>query len=116
MQPVVQEYRKIFSEDMLTNTNLLREGHRKIKEKMFKFMPIEKAILSMTVRHLPSPLEGHPRKIDSLAVDFRTKVQSYLPCRNAIIQCNEEEPIVVYVTKMQPFSSRIYNVASRTNE
>ena len=79
-------------------------------------MPIERAILSMTVRHLPSPLEGHPRKIDSLAVDFRNKTQAYLPCRNAIISCNQEEPIIVYVTKMQPFSSRIYNVAARTNE
>ena len=99
----MQEYRKIFSEDMLSDTNMLRDGHRKIKDKMFKFMPIEKAILGMTIRHLPSPLEGHPRKIDSLAVDFRNKTQAYLSCRNAIIQCSQEEPFVVFVTKMQPF-------------
>lgn len=63
-------------------------------------MPIEKAILGMVVRNLPSPVTGQPRKIDSLAVDFKNKTRVFLPCRDAIISCNQSEPIVVYVTKM----------------
>ena len=47
-----------FTEDMLSNTNELRDAHKAIKAKLFKFMPIEKAILGMTVRQLPSPIEG----------------------------------------------------------
>ena len=40
-----------------------------------------------------------------------------MSCRNAIISCNDKaEPIIVYVTKMQPFASRTYNMVSRTNE
>ena len=55
MQPLIQEYRKIFNEDMIYDTNLVRKGHIDIKQKLFKFMPIEKAILGMVVRILPSP-------------------------------------------------------------
>ena len=58
MQPLIQEYRKVFTEDMLSNTNELRDAHKAIKAKLFKFMPIERAILGMTVRLLPSPIEG----------------------------------------------------------
>ena len=58
MQPLVQEYRKVFTQDMIQNTAEVRDGHKKIKDKMFKFMPIDKAILGMAVRHLPSPREG----------------------------------------------------------
>ena len=36
--------------------------------------------------------------------------------RKAIMDCNQAEPIIVYVTKMQPFSARLYNVATRTTE
>ena len=43
---------------MLSNTNELREGHKAIKTKLFKFMPIEKAILGMVIRELPSPIVG----------------------------------------------------------
>jgi len=50
MQPLVQEYRKIFNEDIIANTNKNREGHRTIKNTMFKMLPIDKAILGMVVR------------------------------------------------------------------
>ena len=70
---------------MLQNTQALRDGHKAVKAKLWKFMPIEKAILGMTVRHLPSPLEGQPRKIDSLAMDFKNKTRAFMSCRNAIV-------------------------------
>jgi hypothetical protein len=50
LMPLVQEYRKIFNEDMMSNTNLVREGHRAIKTKLFKMLPVDKAILGMVVR------------------------------------------------------------------
>ena len=84
----------------MSNMNLMQKGHKEIKAKLFKFMPIEKAILSMVVRNLPSPVTGQPRKIDSLAVDFKNKTRVFLPCRDAIISCSQTEPIIVYVTKM----------------
>ena len=95
----------------------MREGHKTIKGRLNKIMPITKAILGTVIRCLPSPKEGQPKKIDSLAVDFRNRTKAFLNIRKLIIDCNEEkQPIIVYVTKMQPFSSRIYNAASRTNE
>ena len=55
---MITEYHNGFSEDMLHDTNAVREAHKKIKASMFKIVPIEKAILNMVVRHLPSPKEG----------------------------------------------------------
>lgn len=101
---------------MLHDTNAVREAHKKIKASMFKIVPIEKAILNMVVRHLPSPKEGQKRKIDSLALEFKNKTRAFAPVRNAIVSCNEVEPIIVYVTKMQPFSARLYNVATRATD
>ena len=101
---------------MIQNTAEVREGHKIIKDKLFKFMPIDKAILGMVIRSLPSPIDGQPKKIDTLAIDFRSKTRAYLDCRNAIISCNKEEPIIVYVTKMQPFPTRLYNLCTRSND
>ena len=88
MQPLVAEYRKVFNEDMITNTTLLKEAHKNIRTKMFKMVPINRAILSMVVRMLPSPLEGQKRKIDSLAADFRNKNRAFTMARKAIMSCN----------------------------
>ena len=115
MKPLFAEYRKIFTEEMLGDTVLLRESHKKIKTKLFELFPIHKAVLGMVCRQLPSPLQGQPRKIDCLAADFKSKTRMYMPVRDAIINCNKDEPIIVYVTKMQPFSSRIYNLVTRQN-
>ena len=56
MQPLVAEYRKVFKEEMIGNTNLLKEAHKNVRQKMLKIVPINKAILGMVVRMLPSPL------------------------------------------------------------
>lgn len=58
MQPLVAEYRKVFNDEMVGNTNLLKEAHKTVKARMLKIVPINKAILSMIVKMLPSPLEG----------------------------------------------------------
>ena len=55
MDPLVERYRKIFDDETINNTALLREGQIKIREKLKKFLPIEDGILRMVVDHLPSP-------------------------------------------------------------
>lgn len=70
----------------------------------------------MVSRMLPSPLDGQVKKIDSLSIDFKNKTRTFLACRKAVMECNRVEPIIVYVTKMQPFAARIYNAVTRTND
>lgn len=103
MQPLVAQYRKVFTEDMIGNTNQIKDAHKKVRQNLVKILPINRAILSMVVRMLPSPLVGQPKKIDSLAADFRNKNRAFTLARKAIMSCNQKEPIIVYVTKMQPF-------------
>ena len=88
MKPLVAEYRKIFNEDMISNTLQVRDGHKKIKAHLSNLMPIHKAVLGMVSHYLPSPIEGQPRKIDCLAADFRSKTRIFLPTRDAIMKCN----------------------------
>jgi len=56
LKPLVAEYRKIFKEEMIGSTNLIREGHKQIKTRMFEIFPIHKAIFGMVCRQLPSPI------------------------------------------------------------
>ena len=88
MQPLVAEYRKVFTEQIIGNTTRMKDAHKNIKAKMYKILPIEKAILNMVVKMLPSPLQGQKLKIDSLAADFRSKNRSFLSARKAIMSCN----------------------------
>ena len=41
MDPLVEKYNKVFSEEVLNNTALSREGHSKIKQLLSKIMPVE---------------------------------------------------------------------------
>ena len=116
LEPLILEYRKIFTDDIYGNTAEMRNAHNKIKAKLSKFVPIDNAIFSMVVDKLPSPEQGQPLKVNSLSRDFKTKKKEFLPVRNAISTCKLDEPIIVYVTKMQPFSSRIYDIAIRASE
>ena len=56
MKPLVAEYRKIFNEDMISNTLQVRDGHKKIKAHLSNLMPIHKAVLGMVSHYLPSPI------------------------------------------------------------
>lgn len=55
MDPLVEKYRKFFSEEKSKNTALLREQHAKIKAKLSKLMPVDEGIFKMVIDHLPSP-------------------------------------------------------------
>jgi len=58
MDPLIELYKKHFTEEKMKSTNLIREAHTKIKAKMSKQMPLEEAILKMVIEHLPSPCEA----------------------------------------------------------
>ena len=49
MEPLVKEYNKLFTGDMLTNSGEYKEARTKIKNLFSKWMPVEKGILSMVV-------------------------------------------------------------------
>ena len=55
VDPLIQKYRKLFSDEVLQSAALTREAHAKIKEKLNKLMPTELGILKMVIEHLPSP-------------------------------------------------------------
>ena len=79
-------------------------------------MPLQKAVLSMVVNKLPSPLDAQTMKVDALSTEFKRNTPRYLALKQAIVKCNREDPIVVYVSKMQPFNSRLYDIATRSAE
>jgi len=58
MTPLVQQYRKVFTEDIQYDTLKQREAHTKVKQMMLKLVPLEKAILSMVITNLPSPKQS----------------------------------------------------------
>ena len=58
MQPLVDEYRKVFTHEIEGNTQAIRKAHDQIKVKFSKMVPIDNAIFSMVVMKLPSPIES----------------------------------------------------------
>ena len=70
----------------------------------------------MVIKELPSPLQAHKVKIDILSTEFKKNTPMYLPVKKAIIDCNRVEPVIVYVSKMQPFNARLYDIATRSAE
>ena len=86
--PLVEQYRKFFKLENVTNTVEMKKSHNQIREMMRKFMPMEVAILSMVIENLPSPLEGQKNKISKLAVEFKRNSRKYQQIRKAIVACN----------------------------
>ena len=118
MAPLIAQYRRpeFFSQEMLTDKDAQTQAHTKVKAFLSKQMPLQKAVLAMAVKHLPSPLQAQVTKIDVLSHEFKKATPLYVPVKEAIVNCNREEPIVVYVSKMQPFNSRLYDIATRSTE
>ena len=77
-------------------------------------LPLKTAILKMVTEHLPTPQMAHKAKIDTLSAEFKKKTPLYLPVRKAITEGCQTEPVVVYVSKMQPFNSRLYDIATKS--
>jgi len=67
----------------------------------------------MVIESLPSPLEAQKVKVNKLSVEFARNSPQYAELKKQICLASINGPIVVFVTKMQPFSSRIYDMAVR---
>ena len=120
MTPLVDRYNKFFDETTKHNTSLLREMHQTVKEKFSKLMPMEHGILKMVVDHLPSPDKAQQKRIKVFCPYFaQPKIKpEHEPIKQAIITCNQSDdvPTTVYVTKMQPFSSRLFDITVHATE
>lgn len=71
MEPLVQEYRKIFTPEVLADVNETRKARLKIKELMSKSMPVDRGLLSMAVRNLPSPFTAQKERISVLCPQLK---------------------------------------------
>ena len=127
MEPLVERYNQFFTPEVLVSTAQIKDAHSTIKEKFSKLFPMEHGILKMVVDHLPCPLEAQKDRL-RVFCPFLTQPdlpEKYTQIKSSIEQCKsdlylkqEEEvpPTVVYVTKMQPFSARLYDITTRAEK
>ena len=71
-----------------------------VKEAFGKWMPVDRAIFSMVVEQIPSPLKSMPVKVDQLARDFAENTPIYKEAKQAVIECSTKDPLVIFVAKM----------------
>jgi hypothetical protein len=64
--PLVQQYRKIYSPEILDDTNLMKKAGVDIKQAFAKSMPADKAILAMVCGILPEPRKQQEHKITAI--------------------------------------------------
>lgn len=72
MEPLIKEYKKFFTFDMVVNTAEYREARMKIKNLFSQWMPVEKGILSMVVQHLPAPNVAQRNRINLICPAFNS--------------------------------------------
>ena len=58
MGPLVAQYRKYYTLDIQYNSQELKKAQFQVKEFMSKWAPADRAIFTMVIEHLPSPLVG----------------------------------------------------------
>lgn len=117
MGPLVAQYRKFMAEYEITgNASDKLKAHLQIKEVLSKWSPCDKAIFSMVIENIPSPVQGQAVKVDTFSNEFAKNTPKYLAVKKAISECSGKEPLVVFVAKMQPFSSRLYDMSTRNQQ
>lgn len=86
-------------------------------------MPLEESILKMVIEHLPPPCEAQKERYRMFcpALDRETANQEVKNIKQAIISCKimnkageAPVPTTVYVTKMQPFDAKLYDITTRS--
>jgi hypothetical protein len=83
----------------MIQTNKVK-AHMTIKELLSKAMPVDKAIFSMVVENIPSPVKGQKFKVSTLSSEFVKNTPRYLAAKTAIAECSPNEPLVIFVAKM----------------
>ena len=80
-------------------------------------MTIEDAVLSMVCDCIPSPQESVKNgKLDKLAPDFEMNTPEFALTKQSILDCKQDGPLVIFVAKMQPFPSKLYDVMTHNTE
>ena len=122
MDPLVKEYQKLFSSDMTKNSQEYRDARTKIKALFSKWMPVEKGILSMVILQLPSPVVAQKNRIGIICPGFKStkleKEEEFKLLKEGVEHCRQQNsyPVVVSITKMQPFNARLYDIVTRAEE
>lgn len=124
MEPLIAKYRKCFSEEVLQSAALTREAHVKIKERLHKLMPTEQGIFKMVIEHLPAPDQAQGERLKQFCPALTNPAlnPALHAVRDAIVGCKQSPspddgtPTTVYVTKMQPFSARLYDLTTKAAE
>jgi len=73
------------------------EGKELVKRTMRTWLPIERALLDMITRHLPSPVTAQRYRADLL---YSGPADESDECFAGIRDCNPEAPLILYVSKM----------------
>lgn len=63
-------------------------------------VPLERAMLNAVIESLPSPEDSQKAKVNKLSEDFNRNTPKFLELKRHIATCSQNEPIIVFVTKM----------------
>jgi elongation factor 2 len=103
MKDEVEKYNK-----MLKSLGILLKGEEKdlknknlLKAVMRKFLPASDALLEMLVVHLPSPVKAQKYRVENL---YEGPMDD--ECAEAIRSCNQEGPLMLYISKMVPTTDK----------
>jgi len=103
MKDEVEKYNK-----MLKSLGIVLKGEERdlknkllLKAVMRKFLPASDALLEMLVVHLPSPVKAQKYRVENL---YEGPMDD--ECATAIRNCDQEGPLMVYVSKMVPTTDK----------
>jgi elongation factor 2 len=103
MKDETEKYNK-----MLKSLGIVMKGEeRELKNKnllkavMRKFLPASDALLEMLVVHLPSPVKAQRYRVENLYEGDKDD-----ECAVAIRECNQDGPLMLYVSKMVPTTDK----------
>jgi len=95
-------------EKMLKALNIVLKGEEKdlegkalLKAVMRKFLPAHEALLEMIITKLPSPVQAQRYRVDNLYEGPQDD-----ECAKAIRECDQNGPLMLYVSKMVPTSDK----------
>ena len=91
MDPLVGTYKRVFTDEVMQNTNLIREAHSKIKTKLSKQMPMEDGVLKMVVECLPPPCQAQKTRyrIFCPLLDELDSEEGVQEVKDAIVSCSQ---------------------------
>jgi ribosome assembly protein 1 len=128
--PIVSEYRKELDKIDETNSNAMTLALERVATSLRKRIPIDKSIFNMVVNRLPSPIEQQKERLEVFCPllanlpsecpsDFsEEEFKTYLHMKESIINCSNDpkDPVIVFISKMQPIDYKSYCMAMKSEE